>query len=84
MADLSMRIILSAQDSASKVIQGMGSNFSSGIQNMIFGLRNLGEAGTIGTGALMQGATQAGTAMWQLGGMIALAGTAIAVKLSRC
>src|SRR6266700_3808158 len=80
MADLSMRIILSAQDSASKVIQGMGSNFSSGIQNMIFGLRNLGEAGTIGTGALMQGATQAGTAMWQLGGMVALAGTAIAVK----
>ncbi len=81
MADLSMRIILTAQDDASRVVQGMGGNFSSGIQNMIFGLRNLGEAGTIGTSALMQGATQAGTAMWQLGGMVALAGTAIAVKL---
>src|SRR6266571_4574128 len=80
MADLSMRILLSANDSASKVIQGMGSNFSSGIQNMILGLRTLGESGTIGTTALMQGATQAGNAMWQLGGMIALAGTAMAVK----
>lgn len=82
--DLALNILITANASnAIGAFQGIGGTFSSlssGLANMTFGLRNLGEAGTIGTGALMQGATQAGTALWQLGGMIALAGTAIAVK----
>ena len=80
MADLTMRILLSANDSASKVIQNMGQTLGSGVQSLIFGFRNLGTAGTIGTDALYQGAVQAGTAFWKLGLAAGLAGGVIAVK----
>ena len=48
---------------------------------MLFGFRNLGEAGTIGFDAIKLGAIQAGTALWQLSAVLAVVGAAIALYI---
>jgi TP901 family phage tail tape measure protein len=90
--DLYLRILISAQDSASGVIgtvagglsgivSGPFKQLANGMGNLSFGLRNLGTAGTIGMDALSQGAVQAGNALWKIATTVGLVAAVVAIAI---